>query len=197
MLVHNTNINTDVQLLQQLKAGNRSGFSGIYQLYAPSLISFAASRLSSLEEARDIIQDIFTHLWEQRETIEIKTSLKSYLFTAVRYRIIDMIRKNITRREYASMIRQLADTVAADTEEVAHIKGIELQLDEAVDLLPARTRQIYRLSRQRHLAAKEIACELGISEQTVKNQLSSALQHLRLSWSKLVSIAIILLAIVR
>lgn len=194
MLVDNTNITTDTRLLSLLKEGQRSGFSEIYRLYAPSLINFAASRLSSLEEARDIIQDIFTNLWDQRDTLEIKTSVKAYLFTAVRYRVIDHIRKNITRREYAAMLYQLADSFIANTEEDLHTKKIQQQLEHTVENLPARTRQIYRLSRQRHLAVKEIAGELGISEQTVKNQLSSALQQLRLHWSKLVSVAILIIA---
>lgn len=194
MLVDNTNITTDTRLLNLLKKGQRSGFSEIYRLYAPALINFAASRLSSLEEARDIIQDIFTNLWDQRNTLEIKTSVKAYLFTAVRYRVIDHIRKNITRREYAAMLYQLADNYVATTEEEVHIKKIQQQLEYTVENLPARTRQIYQLSRQQHLAVKEIAGELGISEQTVKNQLSSALHQLRLSWSKLVSVACLMMA---
>src|SRR5690606_13182923 len=131
-------------------------------------------------------------LWVQRHTIDIKTSLKAYLFASVRYRVIDQIRKNINRREYAAMVTQLADNMVADVESAAHVKSIQRQLETVVDTLPARTKQIYRLSRQHHLAVKEIAAELGISEQSVKNQLSTAMNHLRISCSKLISITTLL-----
>ncbi len=61
------NIHTEPELLNLIKAGDRNAFTSIYEKYAPSLIGFAASRLSSLEEARDIIHDLFAHLWDQRE----------------------------------------------------------------------------------------------------------------------------------
>lgn len=196
MLVPNINRISDSELLQKLRAGDLSGFECIYKTYAPSLVQFAAARLLSLEEARDIIQEIFTNLWVQRHTIDIKTSLKAYLFASVRYRVIDQIRKNINRREYAAMVTQLADNMVADVESAAHVKSIQRQLETVVDTLPARTKQIYRLSRQHHLAVKEIAAELGISEQSVKNQLSTAMNHLRISCSKLISITTLLSLIV-
>lgn len=192
MLVPNINRASDSELLLKLKAGDRSGFESVYRTYAPSLIQFAAGKLLSLEEARDMIQDIFTNLWDHRNSIDIKSSLKAYLYASVRYRIIDHIRKNINRREYAAMISQLAENVSADVESAVHVKSIQQQLETVVDTLPARTKQIYRLSRQRHLAVKEIAVELGISEQSVKNQLSTAMNRLRISCSKLAPIAALL-----
>jgi RNA polymerase sigma-70 factor (family 1) len=183
MLAHNNH--TEKELLELLKTGDKSAFTSIYEIHAPSLTGFAASRLSSLEEARDIIHDLFAYIWSERETLDITASLKSFLFAAVRYRIIDHIRKSVTRKEYAAMLQQLSNTITAETEEELVSKNLHYKLEHAVDHLPSRTKQIYRLSRNRHLAVKEIAGELGISEQTVKNQLSTALHHLRLSWDKL------------
>ncbi|MBX3256781.1 MAG: RNA polymerase sigma-70 factor [Chitinophagaceae bacterium] len=183
MLAHT--IHNEPELLQRLKAGNLEAFTVIYEKYASSLIGFAASRVSSLEEARDIIHDVFTHIWSEREKINITVSLRSFLFSAVRYRVIDHIRKSVTRREYAGMLQRLSDKMIVDEESVLVSKNMHQALELAVEDLPSRTKQIYRLSRYRHLAVKEIACELGLSEQTVKNQLSTALNHLRVSWNKL------------
>ncbi len=182
------NTKTDAELLTLLRSGSRSGFSEIYQLYAPELINFAASRLSSLEEARDIIHDIFTALWDKRKLLVINGSIRSYLFSAVRYRIIDQVRRNITRKEYAAMVHSLGEAILTDTEELVHAKKVQMEVDAAVDALPPKTRLVYRLSRQHHLAIKEIAGELGVSEQTVKNQLSVALHKLRMVCNKLVSV---------
>ena len=73
----------------------------------------------------------------------------------------------------------------AEVEEEVAVKHLNHKLELAVGDLPSRTQEIYRLSRYRHLAVKEIATKLGLSEQTVKNQLTTALSHLRHSWDKL------------
>ncbi len=184
------NVHIEKNLLVLLKAGDKTAFTSLYQQYAPSLTAFAASKISSLDEAKDIIHDLFVYIWDQRESIEITGSLKSFLFAAVRYRVIDHIRKNITRREYAAMLQQLSDSVSTATEDELVSKNLEHTLEHVVEKLPSRTKQIYRLSRNRHLAVKEIASELGLSEQTVKNQLSTALHHLRFSLDKLVILAV-------
>ncbi|MBN8854867.1 MAG: hypothetical protein BGO55_19800 [Sphingobacteriales bacterium 50-39] len=184
MLVHANN-DEEKTLLQGLHAGDQAAFASLYAHYAPQLIGYAAARLSSLEEARDIIQDLFVYLWDERQNININISLRSYLFTAVRYRIIDHIRHQLTRREYATWAKLLIQRVNAEVEEEVAVKHLNHKLELAVGDLPSRTQEIYRLSRYRHLAVKEIATKLGLSEQTVKNQLTTALSHLRHSWDKL------------
>lgn len=189
MLVHN--IYTETELLESLKKGNKEAFTSIYQLYARDLIGFAASKLQSVEEARDIIHDLFTQLWDNREALQIRGSLKAYLFTAVRNRTVDYIRRHITRSEYAKMVEQLSDKLIADDEAVIISKNLQGELEHTIESLPTRTKEIYRMSRTHHLPVKEIACQLGLSEQTVKNQLSLALNHLRHSWEKLAVILLV------
>ncbi|MCO5234784.1 MAG: RNA polymerase sigma factor [Chitinophagaceae bacterium] len=188
MPAHNVQIET--KLLQSLKDGDQSAFSELYELHAASLTGYAVSRLSSLDEAKDIIQDLFVYLWEERENIVITTSLKSFLFAALRYRIIDHIRKNITRRKYAEMTLRLVADYMASAEDELVAKDISRMLELAVNDLPSRTKEIYRLSRHRQLAVKEIASLLHLSEQTVKNQLTTALSYLRISIER---IAVLLL----
>ena len=183
-------LHSDTKLLQSLKSGDQSAFNTLYELYAASLTGYAAARLASLEEARDIIHDLFVYIWEERDSITISTSFKSFLFAAVRYRIIDHIRKNITRREYAEIAQRLTADYIASTEDELTAKEIRQTLELAVNNLPSRTKEIYRLSRHRQLAIKEIASRLHLSEQTVKNQLTTALSYLRISLER---IAILLL----
>lgn len=172
-------------LLARLSAGEESAFAEIYGEYAALLINYAASRLESLEEARDIVQDLFIYIWDERTNIRIDRSLRAYLLTAIRYRIIDYIRHRLTCRAYAARIMTLSKIASIEMEEEIAAKSLRLQLDNAVADLPSRTQEIFRLSRYRHLAVKEIACELGLSEQTVKNQLTTALSYLRIRWDKI------------
>jgi len=173
------------ELIQGLLSGGEKAFTAIYELYAPSLINYAAARLASLEEARDIIHDLFVHLWEERDTIGITRSLRGFLFAAVRYRIIDHIRRNSTRREYADRLLTLQKEIEGDNQELVEAKDLDRTLEKAISELPPRVREIYRLSRQQHRSITEIAEELHLSTQTVKNQLTTALSLLRSFLQKL------------
>jgi len=166
-------------LLQRLKAGEEGAFNEIYNFYAPSLTSFAAARLTSLDEANDIIHDLFVHLWQDREHITINVSLGAFLFTAIRYRIIDHIRKNSTKKRYAEAIAKLPIHDQEETENKIFEKELRERLDTAINQLSPRTREVFKLSRFEHLSVKEIAEQMNVSEQTVKNQLTTALAQLR------------------
>jgi len=93
---------TDLQLIDHLKKDDENAFSEIYSRYADSLADFATSKLFDVEDARDIIHDVFVKLWQQRAQLKIDRDLKAYLFKLTRDRIVDKVRKNITRREYAA-----------------------------------------------------------------------------------------------
>lgn len=98
----------DIELVDRLNNGDESAFAQIYQRYAGSLAGFAASKLYCLEDAQDVFHDVFVKLWADRKELKVSSNLKTYLFTIIRYRIIDKIRRNITREEYAVMLQSLA-----------------------------------------------------------------------------------------
>jgi RNA polymerase sigma-70 factor (ECF subfamily) len=166
-------------LLERLKAGEEEAFNEIYNSYAPSLTSFAAARLTSLDEANDIIHDLFIHLWQERENITITISLRAFLFAAIRYRIIDHIRKNSSRKKYAEQIAKMPVHAQEETENKIFEKELREKLDNAINQLSPRTKEVFKLSRFEHLSVKEIAEKMDVSEQTVKNQLTTALAQLR------------------
>ena len=99
---------TDLQLVDLLKKDDSDAFSEIYSRYAVLLAGFASSKLFDLEDSRDIIHDIFVKLWQERKQLKVDRDLKAYLFKLTRYRIVDKIRKNITRQEYTAMVNSLA-----------------------------------------------------------------------------------------
>ena len=169
----------DDELVTLLKQGDEQAFAQIYKRYADKLAGFAGSKLYSLDDARDILHDIFVKLWEGREQLHITSNLQSYLFAVIRHRIIDKIRKNITREEYASAVQSIAITYDADAEKQVELKELKQIIGNSLDQLSPRIKEIYKLSREEGLSNREIAEKLDLSEQTVKNQLSAALKHLR------------------
>lgn len=172
---------TDLELTDLLKKDDETAFAEIYQRHAESLAGFAASKLYSLDDARDIIHDLFLKLWEERKTLHIQTNLKSYLFLLTRHKIIDKIRRNITREEYAVMAMALLNSHEPEVEKQLAAKELQQTISHSLNTLSPRVREIYQLSREENMSITEIAEKLQLSEQTVKNQLSSALKHLRQS----------------
>jgi len=170
---------TGDHLLEALRSGNEQAFAAIYEQFAPALINYAATRLIELEEARDIIHDLFVHLWEERATITITHSLRAFLFAAVRYRIIDHIRRNVKKRAYADSLEALYTAIAMNNGQELEAKDLEGNIERAISQLPPRVQEVYRLSRHQHRSIAEIAKELRLSPQTVKNQLTTALSLLR------------------
>jgi RNA polymerase sigma-70 factor (ECF subfamily) len=183
---------TDLQLVHLLKQDDEAAFAEIYARYAEGLAGFAASKLFSLEDARDIVHDVFVKLWQERQQLIIDHNLKAYLFTLTRYRIVDKIRKNITREEYAAMVQALTLSYEPGIEPQIEAKELQQRIDKSLDELSPRLREIYLLSREEDLSIPEIAEKLQLSEQTVKNQLSAALKHLRKSLAALSATALLL-----
>jgi RNA polymerase sigma-70 factor (family 1) len=172
---------TDEQLTILLKKGDQQAFTEIYNRYAESLAGFAASKLYDLDDAKDILHDLFVKFWENREQLYIISNLQSYLFSIIRHRIIDKIRKNITREEYASIAQSLTAVYPHSIDKHVEAKELEQTIGKLLNQLPPRVKEIYKLSREQGLSNHEIAEKLNLSEQTIKNQLSTALKHLRKS----------------
>lgn len=188
LTMNSDNVKKDILLRERLRCGDENAYSEIYQLYATPLIGFASSKLYSLEEARDLVHDVFVYLWSERRKIQIHSSLQSYLFAITRHRTIDHIRRNITRKEYASMLQKLNSDIEYSLEKNIEAKNLGKVIEKIVNNLPPRTKEIYRLSRNEYKGISEIAEMLHLSDQTVKNQLTTALKFLRISLSKLSAI---------
>ncbi len=180
-------------LLQRLQAGDEQAFSEIYSLFAAELIAFTTARISSLEEARDIIHDLFVYIWEERADLTIKISFRSFLFAAARYRIIDHIRFKDVRKKYTDKLTSLPTPYNSALESELDAKELNQVLSAAVNELSPRVQEVYRLSRNEHLSIRDIAIRLNRSEQTVKNQLSTAIAQLRVLLEKTVILILVFL----
>lgn len=169
---------SDGVLVNMIGEGDESAFEMLYTRYAEGLMAFAASRLGTIEEARDIIHDLFVHFWEQRQETGIHTNVRGFLFAAVRYRIIDHIRKASVRERYQKQLNSLPEMVSA-TEEELEAKELEIKIRELANDLSPRVREVFLLSRFEFLMADQIAARMGTSTQTVKNQLTTAISYIR------------------
>jgi len=154
---------------------DKDSFEKLFREYFPPLISFARKILVDEDDAREVVQNVFVSLWEKRKEIDLSTSLKSYLFTSVHNRSLNVIRD---RKKFSS--EELPDK-AGDWDVSAQIESMELEekINGALQALPEKCRKIFELNRFDGLKYSEIAAQLKISIKTVENQMSKALKILR------------------
>lgn len=167
------------ELLKDLSAGDKTAFAAIYHQYWELLLGMAYNRLKDLQAAEDIVHDVFAGIWINRQKQEIQ-SLRNYLATAVKYRILKEVRKSAVARNYQKKLTGIYVT-ESDTDAAMDNKCVLQLLQKEVAVLPEKCRLVFRYSREQGLTVREIAEKMQISPKTVENQLHKALHRLRLT----------------
>lgn len=162
-----------------MKQDHRYAFNEIYERYWLKLYLSAFRRLKSKDDAEDLVQDLFFSLWMKRHSLEISASLSSYLFTAVKYKVINHVESNIVKGAYLNSLNLTLLEYDDSTNETIIGHDLERFIDFGINRLSPKMKEVFELSRRENLSVIEIADRLNISEQTVKNQISKALKILR------------------
>lgn len=172
-------VESDCTLLQASKNGDEKAFEQLFNKYWNDLFKIAYRRLHSVEDAKDIVQDVFLSLWNNIHNITIDDSLGGYLYTALRNKIFNLLEKNKNR---LNKLMQEQFVPAGQEETVFSnycAKEFREFITQQIAAMPAKMRQIYLLSKEEYLTNAEIASLLNLSGQTIKNQLHNALGRLR------------------
>ena len=177
---------SDENLLKACIDGDESSFEELYNRYWYKLYTEAFRRLKKAEIAEEIVQDLFTSIWLNRQKITIHRSVGGYLFTSVRYLVLSYLQKELVRNNYKSYVKGSFKDFDDSTEMIISFNELQEQIESHVRLLPEKCRYIYELSRKEFKTNKEIANLLGISEKTVENQLTKALGRLKIAIKALV-----------
>lgn len=187
---------SDSQLISFLKKGNHKAMEKIYRLYWEEVLDSAFRRLRDEEIAQDITQEIFISLWENREKIQLAGSLRAYFEGAVKYRVINYFRSSVIKEKHKEDLSLLIrDNLEHSAENKLMLKDLHQEVEEAMLDLPEKMRLIFSMSRKQEKSIGEISDELGLSAQTVKNQLTAALKVMRKRLSYLFFLIIIILFI--
>jgi RNA polymerase sigma-70 factor (family 1) len=170
---------SDDELLCQLKLGKKSALNEIYKRYFALLYAHAYRKLANKEEVRDILQDLFMYLWNNREELSIHTSLSSYLYTSIRNRVLNYFRNTKVRDQFVESLQKKSANSESLVEQRFHEKELIKIVEKEISQLPAQTRLIFEMSRNLEMSHREIASELNISHFTVRTQVRNALRILR------------------
>jgi RNA polymerase sigma-70 factor (family 1) len=179
---------TDHELLCLMRSGQESGFTEIYNRYWKTLLVIAANKTGDLDDAEEIVQDIFVSLWRRKDELELTSSLKNYLAVSVKYRVIKSLAKQNLKSRFGDTYYDVIDD---STQEWLNFDELVHRLSELVAALPEKCRLVYQLSRESGYSQKQIAEELGISEKTVEAHLGKALKTLRIGLNQFLFTALL------
>ncbi|MDB4926131.1 MAG: polymerase sigma-70 factor [Mucilaginibacter sp.] len=182
-------MHTDDELVLFLKQGEAGSFNTIYGRYWDKLFDAAYKRLHNTEICEEIVQEIFIKLWEKRAVLKLTTGLQNYLYTAVKYNVIDHYRKQLLQDNFISANKHRSEQDNS-TEDNIFVNDLKIHLENLINALPGKCKNVYELSRLQHKSNKEIAVLLNISEKTVEGHLTKALQHIRLGISDVLLLSI-------
>jgi RNA polymerase sigma-70 factor (ECF subfamily) len=159
-------------------------FSGIFRQHEQGLYTLALRLTKSPETAKDIIQEVFIKLWEQRNNLATIKNKEAWLYKLTENKVIDFLRKAAADDRLKKRIWDNLQQILNDTEQHLEVKEYNEVIQRAIDLLPPQRRLIYQLNKNEGMDYQEIATELQLSKHTVKNQLFSAVQSVRRFISK-------------
>ena len=169
----------DAALVQALAQDDELAFAEIYERYYAPLHAQARRKLTGAHDAEELVQDLFVALWHKRHTAVIQ-QLNAYLFTALKYRVIDCVQARLVRQNYAATFPQHLAKPDRGTEETVAAADLSAALAASVGSLPGHAQEVFRLSRMEHRSVPEIAAYLCVSVKTVEYHLSRSLKLLRL-----------------
>lgn len=170
------------KLVEGLRAGSYRDFDTLYRMYVGNLYGFVFGLTRSAEQTRSIVQDTFVKVWTGRSRLDASLPFKSYLFQISKHLIIDEFRKRLAEPRFEDYLDYCEHCELSEPAEAEHKLDYDRfveELERAKQRLTPRQREIFELSKEEGLTSSEIAGRLGISEQTVYNQLSTALRILR------------------
>ena len=156
----------------------------LFRLNYRPLCMFALHYLQDADLVEDVVQECFTVLWEKLEQGADVANRRAYLYMAVRNRCLDHLRRKGLPTE---SLRPYDTYGIIDDDDAEERSVMEAKLWTAIDSLPEKCRQVFLMSKRDGLKYEEIAQELGISENTVRNQISKALKTLKEGAQKIIS----------
>ena len=171
-------IEIDKKLFAAIIQGDRNAFGNLFQKYYQVLCNYALTYLDSTSEAEDAVQDVFVYVWNNREVIVVGVSVKSYLYTSVKHRALNVLKHQAMERNHSRLLVEFLEDLAR--EEYSEEETMQLEkIRQALQVLPSQCRTVFMMSSLEGKKYKEIAEELNISVNTVKSHILKAYRTIR------------------
>jgi RNA polymerase sigma factor (sigma-70 family) len=187
-----SNCTDDVLLLEQIEQGSKHAFNLLFEKHWGKAYTEAYKRLKDPDQAKDIVQEVFTHIWLKRESLHIN-NLPAYLNIAIRNKVFKLVEKQKIIHPFFEILEDMPATHLRADDSLLW-KEFLISYEALLNALPPKRQIIFRLHFQNDLPTKDIATQLGITRKTVQNQLGKAIEKLKVSLLPLLPLVIILLS---
>lgn len=169
----------DQKWANRIQDGDRAAFKSLFLSYVDPLCAYVEEYTKSPEVAEELIQDLFLKIWKDRATFSPRVSVKAYLYAAARNLALDYLKHKRVVDNWKTETRQHVSSAPKAPDESLRRKQLSNAVRQAIEELPERRKQVFKLSRQRDLTYKEIAHVLDISIKTVEKHMRQSFQFLR------------------
>ncbi|MFY0626727.1 MAG: RNA polymerase sigma-70 factor [Reichenbachiella sp.] len=177
--MENTDRNTITKrILSKVEQGDKIAFERLYNLYKIQVYNFCFSMVKSKDDSEEVVQDTFLQIWRSRDQLSEIKSFNGFIYRIAKNKTLNKIRKKVGE---PSTYENIEDSLISlnQTENEVLYKEMHEILDAAIEALPTRRQEIFRMSRDEGLSNNEIAMQLNISIHTVKSQMTKALSYLK------------------
>lgn len=179
----------ELDITKQIARGDLKAFESLFRQYYQMLCMYAVRFVSDSDSAEEIVQDLFYTIWEKRLSLQINTSVKSYLYTAVHNRCLKFIEHRKVEIRYRNYYMENKSEADDQPQENVNVNELQRLIDQTLDAMPERCSNIFRLNRFEGLKYHEIAEKLSISIKTVEANMGKALKLLRKNLKDYVEVA--------
>lgn len=175
---------SDIILWERVSQSDYTAFNSLYERYWDTLLHIALKKVNDIDIAMDLVQDLFVEVWQKRHAITIQTSVKAYLISGLYFKTFMHFRRSGVQQKHVDNYCLFSEThdsgeffSAARYEE--NYETLLFAIERSVEEMPVRMKAVFQMKYYKSLNNQEIAENLGLSTQTVKNQLSKALTQIR------------------
>lgn len=158
---------------------SEEAFEELFFEFFPTLCVYASNIVGDNETARDIVQEVFFNIWKNRKKIELESSFRNFIVTAVRNQCTDILRKRTVIDRFATRSPSTMETSEQSPEEIYTINELEQIIGQAIQKLPPGIRDAFEMNRFKGMTYNEVAQQMSLSPKTIEAYISKALSILR------------------
>jgi len=169
----------EILLVNEMAEGSVVAFDELYARYSEAVYYTIYKKVKNKTDVDDVFQDFFAMIWRKRESIQVTTSFKAWLFTSLRNHILNhLLRSSRNEKKRQAFDKEFSE---ADFEvsETMVVMGISERVTGEINKLPEKMKVVWKLRKDEDMSISVISTHLNITEQTTKNQLTSASKRMR------------------
>ncbi len=192
--MHSLDFDTDEKLLDLLRHGDEHAFASLFDRHWDNVFRMIYSRIRDKAVAEEMAQEIFMKLWNKRSELSIN-NFSAYAYTTVKNKCINYIESCVARKRGWDYYKQFLPDHDNLTEEVVKYNDLRNALDKGLNMIPKKSKLIFKLNRLEGFSIKEIAEKLNLSEKAIQYHLTQSVKELRLYLKDFIFLLIILLSL--